>query len=79
MKVPSPPRHARPREPSLPPAGVDSTISATGKAPRNSTVSLTVIHGFVGLAGVIPAGRKAIQEVAASLRSAFEAATGAPA
>ncbi|GAA0603706.1 alpha/beta hydrolase [Sporichthya brevicatena] len=36
-----------------------------------------MIHGFVGLAGVIPAGREAIDEVATTLRAAFAATTGA--
>ena len=34
-----------------------------------------MVHGFAGLAGVIPAGGDAIQEVAASLRAAFDAAS----
>jgi acetyl esterase len=34
-----------------------------------------MVHGFAGLAGLIPAGREAIEEVAASLRAAFGAAS----
>ncbi len=34
-----------------------------------------MVHGFAGLAGVIPAGRDAIEKIAASLRAAFAAAT----
>lgn len=56
--------------------GFGSRLQAAG-VPTTVHRYPGMIHGFAGLAGLVPAGRDAIDEVGASLRAAFATTTGA--